>query len=103
MTQPQLNFENPYVDITSRKSRANPASVEANKTIAKTKHRDREEVLRIIRERGRTHSKEVARIMGREIHQISGRVSELLYSDPPLIRIVEGERREKCNVIEIVK
>lgn len=64
-------------DICIRKARHNPASVDANPD-PESKKRDREMALAIIRSRPfrRSWSKEVARLMGKELNAVSGRLAE---------------------------
>ena len=96
MMQTQL-FSN---DITIRRHKNNAASNDANVRANKTKPRDRMRVLDFaIRSGGRIYSKQVARALGVEIHQISGRISEMqamgMFEDT-------GEREEGCRILRLV-
>ena len=83
-------------DICINRHQGNAQSLEANKRVQK--ERDRATVLAIIIKAGRTHSKQIARIMNKQLNQISGRISELKASD-----IIEetGEKIEGCAVYKL--
>lgn len=83
-------------DICINKHKGNSASVEADKKVRK--EIDRLRVLTIIREQGQASSKMIARIMGKELHHISGRISELKSEG-----IIEdtGIRKEGCALLKV--
>lgn len=83
-------------DICSNRHKQNPQSRAANKRV--NKEVDRLRVLTIIREQGQATSKQIASIMGKDLHKISGRISELK-SDA----IIEetGAKRDGCALLKI--
>lgn len=83
-------------DICSNKHKQNAQSKEANKRVHKEIGRLR--VLAIIREQGQATSKQIANIMGVQLHHISGRISELKAD-----AIIEdtGSRKDGCAVFRI--
>lgn len=92
-------FNNPTTptlpeDITAARHRGNSASIDANKTVNKV--HDREQVYAVIESLGVTHLKEIARVLGRQTHTISGRISELL-----VLKRIERlkERSEGCGLL----
>lgn len=83
-------------DICINKHKENSASNDANKTV--NKEVDRLRVLTIIKEQGQASSKMIARIMGKQLHQISGRISELKAEG-----VIEntGIRKEGCSLLKV--
>ena len=83
-------------DICANRHRGNAASRAANRRVAKSE--DRELVLGIIKSKGITYSKEIAAIMEKPLHTISGRLSEL-----KALGLIEdtGERVEGCGCVRI--
>lgn len=83
-------------DICSNRHQQNAQSKEANKKVHKEV--DRLRVLTIIREQGQATSKQIASIMGKQLNQISGRISELK-SDA----IIEetGARKDGCALLKV--
>ena len=83
-------------DISINKHKGNSASFDANKKVNKEVNRLR--VLSIIKEQGQASSKMIARIMGVELHHISGRISELKADG-----IIEdtGLRKEGCALLKV--
>lgn len=62
-------------DICINRHKGNSESKVANKKVKK--EIDRQEVYHIIGEKGCSYSKEIARLMNKQLNQISGRISEL--------------------------
>lgn len=83
-------------DICSNKHQQNPLSREANKKVRKEV--DRLRVLTIIREQGQATSKQIATIMGKQLHQISGRISEL---KSEAIIVETGMRKDGCALLKV--
>lgn len=83
-------------DICINRHQGNAQSFIANKRVQK--ERDRALVLAFIIKSGRAYSKQIARAMGKQLNQISGRISELKASE-----IIEetGERKEGCAVYKL--
>ena len=83
-------------DICIKRHQGNAQSLIANKRVQK--ERDRALVLQVIIKYGKIHSKEIARILGKQLHQVSGRLSELKASN-----LIEdsGERLEGCAVLQL--
>ena len=83
-------------DICSNRHHQNPLSREANKKVCKEV--DRLRVLTIIREQGQATSKQIARLMNKQLNQISGRITELKAD-----AIIEdtGLRKDGCAVFRI--
>jgi predicted HTH transcriptional regulator len=83
-------------DICSNKHNQNAQSKEANKKVNKAV--DKLRVLTILREQGQATSKQIAEIMNKQLHQISGRISELK-SDA----IIEetGSRKDGCALLKV--
>ena len=84
-------------DISISRHRGNHASIDANPS-SEHKAIMRDKVLDVIRRKGVTHSKEIAKILGVEIHKVSGRLSELLV----LKKITRlKERVDGCSLLTI--
>lgn len=83
-------------DICINRHQGNEQSRAANLRV--NKERDRATVLAIIIKSGKSHSKEIANLMGKQLNQISGRISELKASD-----VIEetGERINGCAVYRL--
>lgn len=83
-------------DICINRHQGNAQSLIANKRVQK--ERDRATVLAIIIKTGKSHSKEIARLMNKQLNQISGRISELKANE-----IIEetGERIDGCAVYRL--
>lgn len=83
-------------DICLNRHQGNVQSLIANKRVQK--ERDRALVLAYIIKTGSAYSKQIARAMGKQLNQISGRISELKASE-----IIEetGERAEGCAVYRL--
>lgn len=83
-------------DICINRHQGNAQSFIANKRVQK--ERDSALVLAFIIKSGRAYSKQIARAMGKQLNQISGRISELKASE-----IIEetGERKEGCAVYKL--
>lgn len=83
-------------DICLNRHQGNAQSFIANKRVQK--ERDRALVLAYIIKSGRAYSKQIARAMGKQLNQISGRISELKAS-----KIIEdtGERKEGCAIYRL--
>lgn len=83
-------------DICINRHQGNEQSLAANKLV--NKERDRTLVLQVVMKYGKIHSKEIARILGKQLHQVSGRLSELKASN-----LIEdsGERIEGCSVLQL--
>lgn len=64
-------------DPSARKHKGNEQSVAAHKRILHTKADTYDQILRFIRSRGRATGFEVAAYLGKPLHAISGRLSEL--------------------------
>lgn len=64
-------------DICAAKHKGNKESVEANKRVAPKKAPARQLVHDTLRQRGPMTCKEVARLLGKPMHWISGRITEL--------------------------
>lgn len=92
----QKGFDFTPTDICERKHRSNPASVDAFKKGNKTL--DEQKVLWIIKDAGwvGTHSKAIARKMGKPLNAISGRISDLKAKS---LIYPTGERKEGCEVV----
>lgn len=86
-------------DITARKHKNSPTSVEANKKAEPTKAVVREQIVNFGRGRNFT-SKEVAEYLNKPLHAISGRCAEL-----KALKLIEetGERRDGCSVLRVVE
>lgn len=89
-------------DVTARKHKNAPASVEANLRTNKS------DGIRRIVEFMRTcpyftsHLKEIVRETGMLVQTVSARLSDMKAMRPePMIEVVDGERREKCCVIRL--
>lgn len=83
-------------DICLNRHQGNAQSLLANKRV--NKERDRALVLECIIKYGKAYSKQIARAMGKQLNQISGRISELKASE-----IIEetGERAEGCAIYRL--
>jgi hypothetical protein len=83
-------------DITERKHRGNPASVDAYKRGDKS--RDRRKVLELIKSAGwlGMTSKEIAEAMDKPLNAVSGRCSELKAA---ALVIPTNRRRDKATVL----
>jgi len=75
MTQTSLLDQ---IDITSRKHRGSPESVEAHDRVVQSKELMRERIMYVVQDRGDATSKEIAYALGKQLHAISGRCSELV-------------------------
>lgn len=83
-------------DITRRKHGGNDASTEANLKVEKVV--SRQAVIEALKNRnGESYSKQIARDLGKPLHAISGRISEL--KADATIKTVKGNRIEGCNWI----
>lgn len=87
-------------DVTERKHRGNPASAEAHARARGGKREVWGEIVAMLLQRGPMTGKEIAAALGRELHCVSGRFSELLNARPPLIERT-GERRDGSAVLRI--
>ncbi len=83
-------------DICINRHQGNAQSLTANKRVRK--ERDRALVLEFIIKSGKAYSKQIARAMGKQLNQISGRISELKASE--IIEETE-ERQEGCAVYKL--
>lgn len=91
-TQLSIDF-----DITARKHHGNAASRAAHESVKQHKADTSAEIISLL-QRGPMTGKEIAHAMGRELHCISGRLSELIAA-----KKIErtGERREGSAVLRI--
>lgn len=98
MNQPSLNFDTPIrreqVDVCERKHGGAATSIAANKRV--NKEADNQKVLKIIREKGVSWSKQIANEMGKPLNCISGRITFLKANG--YIVPVEGVTEEGCQV-----
>ena len=82
-------------DICKNRHGGNAESVLANPSF-ENRLADRNKVLRIIKDHDGITSKEIAELMGRRLHCISGRISELKRDN---LVSADGQRRKGCAVI----
>lgn len=84
-------------DITARKHGGNVASIAAHESVRPHKADTWAEILAVLH-RGPLTGKEIAHAMGRELHCVSGRLSELIAA-----KKIErtGERRDGSAVLRI--
>jgi len=94
---PSAVLSTPLFDVCANRHKGAIASVEANERVQK--ERDNEIALSIIKRKFRTHSKEVAREMGKNLNTMSGRLS-WLKANGYIKERPDLERREGCCVIE---
>lgn len=108
MDQQALNFTSindtliQLSDITRNRHRDNPQSNAAHERIVHTKEDTYKRILKYVDSVGRATSKEIAAALGygKEMHRISGRLSEL----KAMNRLRgTGESREGAEVLELVK
>ena len=90
-------------DITKNRHKGNPQSRAVNPP-SSVKNRDRREVYRLIQkaaDKGSAGitSKEIAKQMGRRLHCISGRISELKQDG----KVVVIGRRNECGIIHPIE
>lgn len=83
-------------DICANRHKNNPASVEANRKVDKSK--DRAAVLAVVERLGMSYSKEIARELGKPLNAISGRLSELKALG--LLHVLD-EKREGCQCVSL--
>ena len=83
-------------DICKNKHGGNPQSEAANLKV--DKENDRTYVLRFIREHKTGYLKQIARVMGKQKNEISGRFTELKADN---LIIETGERAEGCSIYKI--
>jgi hypothetical protein len=100
MNQPTLFYNESSTrlpsDVTIARHRGNAASIDANPAPV-TKDAMRAKVLQVIRQKGQTYSKEIARELGVPLNTISGRITELAV----LKQIWRfDERQEGCQLIK---
>lgn len=86
-------------DITERKHKGNPASVDANKRAEPSKAVTRQLIYNWAKERKDFTLKEVCAALGKFPHQVSGRLSEMRMEG---VIKPTGERREGCSVLQTV-
>ena len=88
-------------DITSNKHKGNPQSELAFKKVRKEK--DRNYILNYIEENGTGYLKQLARVMGKEKNEISGRFSESKRDgliEPVINKFGEKVTIEGCQVYQ---
>jgi hypothetical protein len=83
------------VDICAGRHKQNSASVAANPS-AEQKSKDCALVLSVIKQQGKTWSKQIGRILNREIHTFSGRLTWLKVNG--YIVKAQDEKVEGCEV-----
>lgn len=88
-------------DICINRHRGNEQSKAANRKVRK--ENDRKEVFEIIQAKGCSYSKEIARLMNKQLNQISGRLSELKEMNVIEPDQFEGEEycKEGCKVFRV--
>ena len=90
------NYINRADDICFNKHGGNAQSLTANQMV--DKDNDRALVLKFITEHKTAHSKQVARYLGKQLNQISGRFSELKADG---LIVETGERSEGCAIYKL--
>ena len=90
-----------FRDPSARKHKNNPQSVAAHKRIARTKADTWKEITELIAARGEygATSKEIASALGKPLHYLSGRMSEL----KQMGRIKENGQRRNGAAVLVVK
>lgn len=90
----------PENDITRRKHGGNEASTAAHSKVAKIV--SRQAVIDALRKRnGESYSKQIARDLGKPLHAISGRISEL--KSDAIVKTLKGNRIEGCEWIALTE
>lgn len=94
MTQLAINFDINR-DLCVRKSRGNPESKAAHDRVIHSKLETYERILAFIDLKGRATVHQIAEGLGfgKEIHRVSGRLSELKMMKPPKLRKVRNTER----------
>ena len=84
-------------DICMNRHKNNPQSLAANKRV--NREHDRKRILEFLAQRGRSYSKQIAEALGKPLHTISGRLSELKEE-----QIIEetGNKLEGCAELKLV-
>lgn len=88
------------VDPSESRHKGNPQSVAAHEKIVRSKSQTYQKILAYVRQRGGATSKEIALGLGygAGVNKISGRLSELRYSNPPRLKD-SGLRRGGAAVL----
>lgn len=92
----QLAFD--MADVTAKRHRGNPESVEANRRAAHSKGYWRAQVVLFAAQQADFTLKELCRFYGKQLHDLSGRISELKQDR---ILTPTGRRREGCAVLRL--
>lgn len=90
-------------DPCSRKHGGNPQSEAAHKRVVHSKAETYKKILEYVESVGKANVRQIAEALGykKEIHKISGRLSELKMMKPPKLRKVGVE--DGAAVLEVVK
>lgn len=85
-----------FDDVCANKHNFNEQSVEANKKV--NKEIDRQRIINFLTSNGNGYSKQIARYMNKELHKISGRLSELKLDG---VIADTGLRQEGCAIYKL--
>lgn len=83
-------------DVCAGKHQGNEQSETANKNV--NKDADRAYILKFITEHKTAYLKQIARVMGKQLNQISGRLTELKADN---LIVDTGARQEGCTVYKL--